>query len=462
MDHFPLPKGAQPIPVPNNTVQEYSKGDGGFAGYPARCKWSPEDLKGENEFGNRQPKDVEAFFQTWLYFGAIIEFLSVANVSATIADFIHPSKRLVSSKSLPSKLRRLNKQISAGSKEQQRQWHQGTTAILDELSRFLCHYCSGSDSISEANGTAWPVSEEISMSMIALAYTLGKATPNSSSYSLPTTTLLRRCIMQTGWCPMDVQRMEKDMAIDGHYYTAGLSKPLGNLSHENCSSVACLASSSMSEDTYVVKHTDECCDFGHGKENFIEIEVKLVVEILKAGGFPVVSWIASENKLEVKEFNADKDNAPTYVAISHVWADGMGNPIANSLPRCQLVRLQRMVNNIAPHIESPDCPIPFWIDTLCIPVANHLKEYRALSIRRMKDIYEYASAALVIESQMNSIPWGDAYDTSLGIYFSNWNRRLWTFQEGMLTQKLMLQFADRAIDYREEHSFHDEHKKSIR
>lgn len=33
-----------------------------------------------------------------------------------------------------------------------------------------------------------------------------------------------------------------------------------------------------------------------------------------------------------------------YVAISHIWADGLGNPKENAMPRCQLMLLQAGVN----------------------------------------------------------------------------------------------------------------------
>lgn len=54
----------------------------------------------------------------------------------------------------------------------------------------------------------------------------------------------------------------------------------------------------------------------------------------------------------------------TFVAISHVWADGLGNPSANKLPQCQLSRLQGLVDNMVPAHQRP---MPFWIDTLFIP-----------------------------------------------------------------------------------------------
>lgn len=37
-----------------------------------------------------------------------------------------------------------------------------------------------------------------------------------------------------------------------------------------------------------------------------------------------------------------------YVAISHVWSDGLGDPNDNFLPACRLVRLEEMVNELYP------------------------------------------------------------------------------------------------------------------
>jgi len=52
------------------------------------------------------------------------------------------------------------------------------------------------------------------------------------------------------------------------------------------------------------------------------------------------------------------------VAISHVWADRLGNNRANKLPRCQLERLQGLANSL---YKNDYHPVPFWIDTLMIP-----------------------------------------------------------------------------------------------
>ena len=54
-----------------------------------------------------------------------------------------------------------------------------------------------------------------------------------------------------------------------------------------------------------------------------------------------------------------------YVALSHIWADGLGNPFKNSLPLCQLNRLQNAVKNLQNHSEPNIRGCSFWVDTLC-------------------------------------------------------------------------------------------------
>ena len=94
MDHFPLPKDKQHIRVPNATFEEYSHGDGGFLAYPNDKLWSQEELLGERSFGGRSPTSVQAFFQTWLYFGCVIEVLKITGVESTKDDFLDTDKPL--------------------------------------------------------------------------------------------------------------------------------------------------------------------------------------------------------------------------------------------------------------------------------------------------------------------------------------------------------------------------------
>lgn len=155
----------------------------------------------------------------------------------------------------------------------------------------------------------------------------------------------------------------------------------------------------------------------------------------------------------------------------------MGNIERNSLPACQLARLQNFVNdlyidrggevwnmvdNIAktitdtyrsvvwpiPHMEtSGKYPIPFWIDTLCVPKGKDGNaDMRNLAISRMRRTYESAHRVLVLDSgiQQGSRK-APIAERGTRLYSSRWQHRLWTFQEGALAKNLHFQFSDGAL-----------------
>jgi hypothetical protein len=116
-------------------------------------------------------------------------------------------------------------------------------------------------------------------------------------------------------------------------------------------------------------------------------------------------------------------------AISNVWADGLGNPAENSLPRCQLERIRDLaaVLNVDPSREergtvrrapptrkrSPETPdsflqspvgaaasletdqMLFWIDTLCCP--GRPDQAKDLALKRMTETYLKAAHVLVLD-----------------------------------------------------------------
>jgi hypothetical protein len=68
----------------------------------------------------------------------------------------------------------------------------------------------------------------------------------------------------------------------------------------------------------------------------------------------------------------------------------------------------------------------------------------------MRYIYQEAAAVLVLDSWMCQIESKRPLpDRCLRVYQSNWQRRLWTFQEGCLAKHLYFQFSDKAQHHRE-------------
>src|SRR5271155_2598776 len=91
MDHLLRPEGTKNfVKVTYNVDESEYYDDKGFIGFPQRRGWTEQDLLGLNNFGNRSDKDVESFFQTWLFFGMAIEILKAAGIRAHTKDFLRP------------------------------------------------------------------------------------------------------------------------------------------------------------------------------------------------------------------------------------------------------------------------------------------------------------------------------------------------------------------------------------
>ncbi len=136
-------------------------------------------------------------------------------------------------------------------------------------------------------------------------------------------------------------------------------------------------------------------------------------------------------------------NTP-YFAISHVWADGLGNTRRNSLPLCQLIILRsRLFRLMERYWTAPRPPrrIAFWIDTLCVPLTP--KVIRKKAIMKMQDVYRKSVAGLVLDAGLMQHPCPlDPLEVLVRVQTSDWSRRLWTYQEAALAPRIHFQFQD--------------------
>lgn len=106
-----------------------------------------------------------------------------------------------------------------------------------------------------------------------------------------------------------------------------------------------------------------------------------------------------------------------------------------------MLRLQDLVNKL---FEPEQRPVHFWLDTLCVPLHHPL---RRMAINSMKSIYEGACKVLVIDSILGQTPVQDTNSVELAtrVRVSTWGRRLWTFHEACLAQRLYYQYQDEAL-----------------
>ena len=136
----------------------------------------------------------------------------------------------------------------------------------------------------------------------------------------------------------------------------------------------------------------------------------------------------------------------TFVAISHVWAEGTGNAYENALQCCIMEDIEKCVRQLP--WQEDEKGFLIWIDTLCVPVGP--PALKTLALNRMRVPYERADHVLVLDSHLRSLESSglSCIELLAQVSCSSWMRRLWTLQEGRLAERLWFQFADKAVDVR--------------
>ena len=133
---------------------------------------------------------------------------------------------------------------------------------------------------------------------------------------------------------------------------------------------------------------------------------------------------------------------------------GMGNLHHNSLPACQLQRLQNNVNNLYSNFETP---VPFWIDTICVPIQQPARNEAILNMRK---VYRWANKVLVLDQVLSQVSReSDPVDLFMRIRASAWVRRLWTSREAQLAQSRYYQFEGSALTSAEIYELYDSRRK---
>ena len=119
---------------------------------------------------------------------------------------------------------------------------------------------------------------------------------------------------------------------------------------------------------------------------------------------------------------------------------GLGNPHRNAISSCQLKKIYQLV------VTAVGGHVPLWLDTLCVPVSGHHRQYRKLALFKMRETYANATVVLVLDACLQKVG-EEIYERRLQIVCSEWMRRLWTLQEALLPkpEKLLIQFRRNAV-----------------
>ncbi len=252
---------------------------------------------------------------------------------------------------------------------------------------------------------------------------------------------VRSLMISRGWCPSDVARAQNNFSsLQVLHIARMMDRSSPKKDHSSCTEGVCYACQ-INIGEYKLQHTQECDGCG-----LLSVDPKALTKVLKNGQIPLLRLIGELDNLraEIVPYELETRDPP-FIAISHVWADGLGNPFDNALHRCKLLQVQEFITTIytSPSGTGPG-PV-LWIDTLCCPAQEGLG--KQLGIQTLPLVYRSSTHTLVLDSTLMSYPSHpqDTPEKLIRIFSSPWMRRVWTLQEGALSKSLYFQFSDEAV-----------------
>ena len=142
------------------------------------------------------------------------------------------------------------------------------------------------------------------------------------------------------------------------------------------------------------------------------------------------------------EWSLRKDG---YVAISHVWVEGIQADSQNrGIPLHHIRRiLERIDETKAQWV---------WLDGLAIPGASraltlHEEELKADIINNLASIYKRADAVIVFDALVMRLQSTEPVDVAVALLCGRWQSRIWTYQEVCLAKRALVITGSGLIEF---------------
>lgn len=393
------------------------------------------------------PEAFAKLIQAWLFFGLLIEVSKVSGVVIDVADFIeHKGQgKYITTKFLPDYLSQWEQKERTLPRKECKSRFRRQSYMIEHSMFFREHQISGRVMADDLHGKCsegYQVSLPlpIEMSIILLEETLDLASRKTYGINLslgPTPMSLSPRLItnlnSTGWCPSEVSLITRKYDDSSIIFASQVERHKTKANHSQCSTTKCRAFNIVIPN-YRTQHIIDCKNCSD-----VAIIPEELASTLRRGRIPR-ACIRTTGKGDALEPTVTIEDSGPYIAISHVWSDGLGNTIANALPSCQLLRLRRLALGVS--VKFRDDVPAIWIDTLLVPVEKGKEKRMALS--QLYNYYQRADNVLVLDSDLLQASRKCSEEEMLTrISFSTWMRRLWTLEEGVLRRdKLVFQFRD--------------------
>ncbi|THV07681.1 hypothetical protein K435DRAFT_265252 [Dendrothele bispora CBS 962.96] len=228
-------------------------------------------------------------------------------------------------------------------------------------------------------------------------------------------------LVKNGWCPSLMRIFSGSVCLLGYVATCQPFTRDWMPGHAECTRSVCIIHN-IDPSNYVNRHVTATCNCTYAKP-----ALEKIMDLLGTGDIPVIETCDSDL------LGTSNGMRTPYVAISHVWSDGLGSTSEVGLPTCQISHLARLARHLITNGS-------FWIDALCVPKQSDM---RKKAIGLMAETYRRANVVLIIDAGIRSCALSASPEEKLlRIITSAWMQRLWTLQEGLFASKLVFEFSD--------------------
>ena len=226
------------------------------------------------------------------------------------------------------------------------------------------------------------------------------------------------------------------------YYASFLGSRIRQVRHDDCSSMHC----QQIEVVAAVQEPNHISDYCTCES--LSFNTDFIADLWLSNMIPLVCYQPERECFELEAHELSQ--LGRYIAISHVWVDGLGNEAENSVPACQARAIQESVYEIQLQLGMDEV-VPWFLDTLCIPTTvrggHNRRTARKHAVSAMGSVYSASLAVLARDGDMMRRSADmDPLESLYRMHLSHWSFRMWTYQEASLARHLFFTFKDRVVD----------------
>ncbi len=163
-------------------------------------------------------------------------------------------------------------------------------------------------------------------------------------------------MLMNGWCYHQINYLSRMHSLETLSYLSTRKRSSHRLAdHKHCVHHEACVAYNVDEASYKTRHVDTNCSC-----SMISTPYSNLTKIIRDGWIPLIS-IENDNDTDATyELRVyPRTRVTKYIAVSHVWSDGLGNPDMNALPLCQIKRLKANLLGLKNVFEDSNVGSPF-------------------------------------------------------------------------------------------------------